>query len=332
MNIFKRLFKGLFKSEEQRIEEKLENVLLDDAFQDYRKIKLRTRAESTIKTYEITLRHLNRYLGRFAKLSDLNDETIAGFLGARIHKCAIRTVNRDLVNLQAISNWLADRNTIPKRLTDLEPFIAAKLEPKAMTREEVNRLWASIKAEQHSVGRVSGPVFWSALFSVFWDTGERFSAVTGIRLCDIDFKTGRVLCVSENRKGQRAERSYSLHKETLGYIQELIEQRGYFKENTKVFYTPFAKSRLWQELGRIMTNAGMPNDPKHKFHLIRRTAATHIQKAGGDASAQLGHASPKVTQENYIDPSICQPEQASTILFRPGQADEGSSSEADRAS
>lgn len=290
-----------------------------EVFQNqYRAIRLRTRSPSTVKAYEITLRKLDEFLERPALLSDLNDETIASFLDERFRHRAARTVNRDLTNLQALADWLWKKQIIDKTLTDLEPYTAVKLVPHALTMEEVNRVWASVNQQPGYIGRLPAPVFLRGLFLVFWDTAERFTAVTSIRVCDVNLKASTVFLRGETRKGGRGDRVYPLSEETAAAIDAMLSELGNVRRESKLFHIPYSKDKLWQILGEVMSRAGFPDDARHKTHLIRRTVATDLERQGLDASKLLDHARREITVNNYIDPRIAQDNAHLQVLSRPG--------------
>jgi integrase len=55
---------------------------------------------------------------------------------------------------------------------------------------------------------------------------------------------------------------------------------------------------------RLLKYAGLPADRYHKTHALRKSHASHLAAAGVDASRALGHSSPLVTYEHYLDPQI----------------------------
>ena len=218
--------------------------LLAEAFeQEYRPIRLRSRAKSTVETYRITLRFFDRFLDRPALLSDLRDDTVSAFLEYRIGSKSPRTVNRDLVNLQAMADWFWKRKRIPKTLTELEPYIAPKMVPHALTMEEISRVWDSIADQPGHIGRVPSPIFLRALFLVFWDTGERFTAVTSIRVSDVSLKSCTVFLRGATRKGGRSDRVYPLSNQGISAIDELLGELGNVRRSSKLFHVPYSKDR-----------------------------------------------------------------------------------------
>jgi integrase len=65
--------------------------------------------------------------------------------------------------------------------------------------------------------------------------------------------------------------------------------------------------------------AGLPTDAKSKFQRIRRSHATHLHIAGGDATASLGHSSDSITRRHYLDVRLLSRQSAEKLLFRPGR-------------
>jgi integrase len=53
----------------------------------------------------------------------------------------------------------------------------------------------------------------------------------------------------------------------------------------------------------ITTRAGLGCDSEVSFHALRRSFASHLAAAGGDAREGLGHASEAVTRK-YLDPRV----------------------------
>ena len=67
-------------------------------------------------------------------------------------------------------------------------------------------------------------------------------------------------------------------------------------------------------LGRIMLAAGLPHSRAYKFHIFRKSVASHAEAAGGNATELLGHSARSVTLR-YIDRRIAPERHASDYLF-----------------
>jgi integrase len=83
---------------------------------------------------------------------------------------------------------------------------------------------------------------------------------------------------------------------------------------------PFAtvdRTTLYCHLNRLLTRAGLPVDRKHKFHCMRRSHASYLTRAGGDAQDSLDHGDPNMVRERYHDPRVTVRKQAIDYLFDP---------------
>jgi integrase len=50
------------------------------------------------------------------------------------------------------------------------------------------------------------------------------------------------------------------------------------------------------------------------FHRLRKSSASYVALGGGDATEHLGHASPEMTRQHYLDPRITQSKRALDYL------------------
>ena len=75
----------------------------------------------------------------------------------------------------------------------------------------------------------------------------------------------------------------------------------------------FHISTFYNRLNRLLKAAHLPTDRRSKCHRVRRTHASYLTAAGGDATQSLGHSSPKTTA-GYLDPRICGTQRAVDLL------------------
>jgi|ERR1700690_2884339 integrase len=81
-----------------------------------------------------------------------------------------------------------------------------------------------------------------------------------------------------------------------------------------VFDMPIHYASLFYKYKRILKLAELPHGRDSMFHRMRKSVASHYEKAGGNATALLGHSSRSVTKK-YIDPTISSPKPAAEVLF-----------------
>lgn len=280
----------------------------------YEQLKIRTRRESTKRLYRISLERFEEFLGRRARLSDLNDATVSAFASWRLdQKLSKKTVNRDLANLLAIWRWLRGRHHKVKTLPNVELEVIPVRVPKALLRPEIANVVAAIEAETHPVGDIPGNVFWKAVFFLIWDTAERIGAVMRLTWENVDLAQGWVRFTADDRKGGAEDNVLPIAQDTIAALHGL---QRVSHGNEQVFPWPHHITSIYSRLGKIMERAGLPNDRWHKFHVFRKSVASHYEAAGGNATALLKHFGRKVT-ERYIDPRIARTPSAADLLFRP---------------
>ena len=146
---------------------------------------------------------------------------------------------------------------------------------------------------------------------VLFDSAERIRAVLSLEWDQVDVDGGWILFRAESRKGQRADSICRIAPDTQ---QAMANLRKYAEP--KPFDWPFCDKYIWVRYGKLLKRAGLPNDRHRKFHCVRRTTASHLEAAGGNATDALRHSSRRVTMA-YLDPRIVQPSQPIDLLWRP---------------
>jgi len=283
--------------------------MLSYAAEAYELQQLRSAADSSVRLYKIALRWFDRFLGHPATMDDLNDQTFAKFCRWRRSSVAAATVNRDLVTLLSLWRW-CHRNSLCPRWPNvpLEPL--PERTPIAWTREEFSRLFAAAQKVPGTLGDVPANVWWPALLLTLFDTGERVGAVLQLTWNDVDLRQGWIRFRAETRKGRGSDSMARVAPDTRRWLRKLERARG------TVFLWPLSRTHLWTHYGRLLMKAGLPDDRLHKFHCVRKTTASHLEAAGGNATDALRHSSRRITLV-YLDPRICQPPQPVDRLWRP---------------
>lgn len=283
----------------------------------YEPLALRSRRPNTRRLYRSTLKFFEQFLERTATTDDLTDDDVSAFAAWRLGKgLAKRTVNKDLFNLLAIWRWLHKKSYV-ETWPDVSLESPPDRTPVALMADEVDKVLQAIVSEKSPVGNFAGPAFWLALFLVIWDTAERIGAVMDLTWDRVDMSRGWVRFDAEDRKGARADNMLPIAPDTIAALAKL---RG--PGEGKVFKWPYCDTYIYRKLGRIMKRAGLPDNRLYKFHVLRKSVASHYEAAGGNATELLGHSSRKVTKA-YLDPRITKKTSAIDLLFRPGGLDDG---------
>jgi integrase len=274
-------------------------------------LALRSRRPNTKRLYKTTLGMFELYLGRAARLTDLNDATVSAFAAWRLEAGLSKySVNKDLFNLLAIWRW-SHRKGYVKNWPDVEMEKPPVRVPVALMRAELACVFAAIEAEHAPVGRIPGPQFWRPLFLTIWDTGERIGAVMGLSWDRVDLLNRWVRFVAEDRKGARADNMLPIAADTAAALRAIQRRDG------PVFPWPYCATYIYSRVAKIMRRAGLPDNRLYKFHVLRKSVASYYEAAGGNATELLGHTSRKVTRA-YLDPRIVKTPSAVDLLFRPG--------------
>ena len=155
---------------------------------------------------------------------------------------------------------------------------------------------------------------WAAFYRVLWDSGERTGAMLEIKWDWLDMKSGHLTVPGEFRKGRTQSMVYRLKPETLVALRkivmpqrELIFDLGECKEKCCYFYTRHRE---------LVKSAGLPYvKGKSGPQKVRRTFASFIEAAGGNATKALKHRDRRVTEDSYLDPKITEVESENEKLF-----------------
>ena len=272
---------------------------------------LRKARPNTIRLYSLTRIMFARFLHRAPTLGDLTDNTVNRFAQWRRQNRSPSTVNRDLCNLLAFWRWAHKKGNLTT-WPSVELDVAPTRIPRALTRVELARLFLSASSTPGTIGTVPAGLWWSALLSLIWDTGERIAPVLALAVEDVDLSTCWAIFRAETRKGARADNARKFSPETAALIRSTIGTRN----SGPVFIWPYSTPYIWKKLTPLFQRAGLPDSRQFKFHALRKSHASWLKAAGGNPTAALGHSDRRVTA-SYLDPRICGPENAVDLLFRP---------------
>jgi integrase len=284
----------------------------------YRPNKLAGGSHSTIRQYRASIKNFDRFLAslginRESELCDLRDELLnqAPHWLVKVRGLRPHSALKMQDNLLAIWRFLKEKYYVPHspnvKLIDVPELI-----PIAWTKEELRRLWQACMKQEGYYRGVPRSLWWHALHSVIWDTGERIQAVMSCEWSDVDLKGRWLLVKAEYRKGKKADKIFRLHPDTVLLLRAIREP-----EREKIFPLPGGNMfNLYNHYKAMLKGARLPYDRKHMFHCMRKSTASWLEVAGGNATSQLGHSSRKTTL-SYLDPRIVKQTHASDVLFRP---------------
>lgn len=273
--------------------------MLLDEFLDrvYVPLKLRGRSPESVRLLRHAINQFSRHLGRPASLEDLDDLTVSQFLASRAAKLSPNSVARERSGLLALWNLAQARGLIR-----LRPLVAPELipekTPRAFTAEELGRLWESAGQVKGYIGPVPAGLWFQALCGVLFYSGERITAI--LRAERSAWSRPWLAVPAEARKGSRKAQTYRLPD----HVADLVDQVSKHDQRQLLFW-PGSDNALRERWKVITRRAGLGDGPEVAFHALRRSFASHLAAAGGNAREALGHSSEKVTRK-YLDPRITQ--------------------------
>lgn len=276
----------------------------------YLPLRLGAASPNGRRLHLVSLRNFDRFLGRTAFLRDLTDENLVRFQAWHLDRGnSPYTANRDVARL--LAQWrLACRKSKLKIWPDVRYVPEPRREPRAWNRQQLRRLFAVLEKIEGVIAGVPAAGWWVALHWLMWATGERVGALMALEWTA--YEAPAWLCVpAEARKGQTADKVYRL---SVDACEALAAIR--LPARRLIFPWDRSKNILWRRYKRILRAAGLPDDRKSMFHRMRKSAASHLEAAGGNATELLGHSDRKVTLA-YLDVRIVGRQHAADLLFDP---------------
>lgn len=144
-----------------------------------------------------------------------------------------------------------------------------------------------------------------ALIEFMRSTAMRRGEVPLVKICDIDFRNGKLVIFGEKTQKYR---TVFLDNVAIHYVQKYLNERGVPEGSREPLFTHLRGDKtkvldvdgVYASIKDIARRAGM--DRRVYPHLFRKTTATNICRRGGseDAAGEyLGHAPKNVTGKHY---------------------------------
>lgn len=281
---------------------------------------LRGTSKHTQKLHRTTIEWFGRALEKRPTTADLTDENAARFLlwvesepGRNGKPRDPRTINNRRSYLFCFWRWCARKGLTPC-WPDVAPLVEPEKNPTAWKLSEISEIFRACRQAGplpvKGVGSdIPAKYWWQALHYIWWDTGERTSATLAIRMAWIDFESGILHIPAQFRKGRKKAATYRLKEKTMNMLRKIREpQRELlfdFRQSDDLFY------KRYEELLQF---AGLPFDRTCKPQKMRRSFATHLEVAGGNATEALDHSRRSITKKSYLDQTIIPPKTQNNLL------------------
>jgi len=291
--------------------------LFDILTQQFFPLRTGIANEQTREHYRRAVRWLGEMLGRPAVLTDLTDDGLAGllrWLQSTRHQSAV-TANGSRKCLASLWRWCRDRDLPIRGAPTVPPLKTPVRAPRAWSVAELERLVAAADVAPGSIGGMPARVWWLTLFALVMDSGARSAELLALDWSWIDWEQGWIHVPAEVRKGKHHDEVYGLRPETMAWLAKIRKPQGqilgWADRHVSLYHL------RWNEL---LVRAGLPRGRDHQAQKLRRTFATLLTIAGGDATAALGHASRATTLKSYLDPTAIRVRHADCIPFHPLRA------------
>jgi integrase/recombinase XerD len=255
-------------------------------------------SENTLAAYQRDITKLEQYTsGRKKKIEKLGAADIRSFL-RELHRQGLshRSIARILSAVRGLYRFSAAEGRIAVDPT--EQIEAARIPrglPKYLSFDDVENLIAAPDTSTPEGLRDR------AMLETLYATGLRVSELLGLRVEDVHFEAGYLLCRGKGRK----ERIVPVGRSAVRWLQEYLAKSRpeLAKKRSRspwLFLSrrgQMTRQRFWQIIKAHGLRAGIRR--KLSPHVVRHSFATHLLERGADLRSlqlMLGHANIGTTQ------------------------------------
>lgn len=260
-----------------------------DAYLDHLRVE-RALASNTLEAYARDLNRLAAHVGDAADPRDVGAGHVAELLVENVRTgFGARSSARQLSALRGFFRFLVRERAIPSDPTALvdRPRLGRKL-PKVLSFDEIERLLAAPDVTTDRGARDA------AMIQLMYASGLRVSELVGLKIGDVDTKTGVVNVLGKGGKRRLVPIGEVALSHLTTYVAGVRARRA--RPNEVILFLsprggPLTRQAFWKLLKRYAVGAGImtPLSP----HKLRHSFATHLLRGGADlraVQAMLGHA------------------------------------------
>lgn len=292
------------------------NISLQELFDRYyRPRRLLGRSEKTAYQYGIQFRHFAKFLGRDATTADLDDDVIAAFLqwyadgrDRKNRRRSPETANKARSHLLAIWRFANSTGRVQRGPT-VDSFPVPESAPTAWTAAEIGRILDACRRLRGFIAEIPTADYFTAMHYWWLCGGERTGATFALEWPWVDLSNAVAVVPGRVRK-DASTLAYSLSPECVDSLRKII-----IPTREKVFPWPWHIHTFWNRYRKLIESAGLPTKGAGP-QKMRRSFASHLTAAGGDATKALHHSNRSLTVRSYIDPRIAKPAEHWRVMPR----------------
>ena len=284
-------------------------MLLRDVYENEYAV-LKAHNDACRHQYRNTLARWAQILGHDPVIADLDDLVVQTYLQQRKSKVSAASARKDRNQLSALWTYCAKRRYVDQFPT-LAQIRAPGRVPRGYTVADVSAILREAMRPRPPMKSTPVPphLFWPSLIRSCWETAERIGSHLALRWRDVDTAQRFVVFPAEGRKNATRDILRQLSEEQCRWLEV---RRG--REAELVWPWVTARPVLWHHFDMLCQRAGVTN---RGFHGFRKSAASYLSLAGGDATQLLDHSNPSITKNHYIDVTIAKPKQSTIDLLPP---------------
>lgn len=248
----------------------------------------------SVEQLRYSLNSFSQFLERLPEATDLTDDTVNRFIvWLSQQDCAHETIRTRRSGILALWNAAADAGIAqqPSRVRKLAPRRSV---PRAWTQAQVAAILdecAKLKGNFRRFPQIERAKFAAAVALTCYETGLRRGDVLRIQRFQIQ-PDGLIVLIQQKTQQQHLAR---IRPAKLA----LIDSMG-TAGRTMVFGCVVSERWLGKLLEAVCRTAGIPEGSVKWF---RRSGATHAERAEpGSGYRYLGHTTPRIAFQSYIDP------------------------------
>ena len=271
---------------------------------------LRAHSEQCKRQYRLTFSRWADQLGTEPALEHLDPLVVQTYVASRRAVRSAATAKKDRNQISALWTYCAKRRYV-EQFPTLAQIRAPGRIPRGYTVDEVSALLRQALQRRPRIKPTTLPPhqFFPPLIRSCWETAERIGSHMALRWRDVDTAQRIVIFPAEGRKGATRDILRAISEDQCKWLEQI---RG--KPEDLVWPWRADKSTLWHHFGLLCKRAGVTN---RGFHGLRKSAASYMALAGGDATQLLDHSNPAITKAHYIDVTIAKPKQTAIDLLPP---------------